>query len=250
MSTLPKFALKKSLVQIDDKEFNLRPFVVGQENLLLMVKDSNEGIEIYDTVIQIVDECWVDRPEGVSVGDKPQHVTDLLFLKTRAISNGPIMEVRYLCNAPVKNEEGEVVPCKNWTDVEINIDEVKKAEKPEPITYFKFDADMQGANVTIGVELKQIALNKSLRTKKGALPEELLSDHVSQIVFGDDVIDASSVPKEELIEWCKSIPSSVRADMSTQFFKNLPKIYLAKEFTCECGQKHKVEFNSLLDFFL
>ena len=112
--SLPKISYPVHTIQIPSTKKNakFRPFLVKEEKLLLMAKESQNNADILKSIKQIVNNCCLDD----NFDDKKITIFDLeyLFIKLRAFSVDNVVKVSY------RDEEDN----QNY-DFEIDLEEVK-----------------------------------------------------------------------------------------------------------------------------
>jgi hypothetical protein len=85
-----------------DKNIRFRPFLVKEEKLLLMAKESEDLKEITSTIKQIITNCCLS--DDVDIETLPITDLEFFFLNLRARSIGEIVDLQYKCNNKVKDE--------------------------------------------------------------------------------------------------------------------------------------------------
>ena len=103
------------------KDFRFRPFLVKEEKLLLMAKESDNASDILLAIKQIVTNCSLD--DNLKIDKLALFDLEYIFLKLRAVSVDNVVKVAY------KDYEDNKV-----YDFDINLDkiEVKFPEKNDP----------------------------------------------------------------------------------------------------------------------
>lgn len=244
--SLPLLPLQISTKEIDGKSYKLRAFNVGQETLLLLVKNSKDPKEIYEALIQLIDECWLDKTHGA---DKlPPYLIDAIFIQLRLMSDSNAAELHFRCNNPVSDSKRVDGTCGEINEVTIDMSKVYVKKEPNYREKFKIG---EGSEAITFVFKPATVLESVSKIKLNQKPEEVLADRIKGIFQGDEVFPIDDIPREELVAWCTQIPTSLKIQITEDFFGALPSIYLEHPFKCpKCGKEHKIEFTSLLDFFI
>jgi len=90
---LPKIqsAVFKTKIPSLDREILMRPFLVKEEKILLMAKQSGEKDQIFLSIKQVIQNCIVD--EDVNISNLPYYDIEYLFIQLRINSVGDFIEI-------------------------------------------------------------------------------------------------------------------------------------------------------------
>ena len=77
-----------------DKKVKYRPFLVKEEKLLLIAMESENDVNIADSVKQVIKNCTFNE---VDVEKLPVFDLEYVFLQIRAKSVGEIVKIKLLC---------------------------------------------------------------------------------------------------------------------------------------------------------
>lgn len=214
------------------KKARFRPFLVKEEKLLLMAKQSGESNDIVNVIEQVIINCDVDNiiePQSLASFD-----IETLFLKLRAKSVGEEIDISY------RDPEDD-----KTYDFKINIDDVNPKEDPEHSNIIKLSE-------TSGIVMRYP--NTKL------LSDVINRDDVADVLFfmikgclqsyydGDLVVHFKDATPEEIDDFVDSLPSGVMKDFE-RFFDTMPKLYHKLEYTNEKGTKRVIELTTIEDFF-
>lgn len=234
MSNLPKidYPIYKIKIPSLKKDLQFRPFLVKEEKLLLMAKESENSSDILSAIKQIINNCAIDSKFDVN----KLSVFDLeyVFLKLRAISVDNVVKVSY------KDKEDEKV-----YDFSINLDEVE-VKFPEKIENSIKITDKSG----IVMKYPSAALydDKDFLSIEKDYMFELVVRCIDTIYYEDQVYKANEYKKEDLNEFLENL--NVRVfDKIQQFLINVPRIEHKIEYVNENGNKREIILSSLNDFF-
>ena len=241
---LPKTShvLKSEFIPGGKLEFT--PFTVGQQSILLGVKDSKKPEEKIVAIKQIVNEC-ISTP-GVSVENLPVFVVENIFLKMRQYSLGEELSFKYICkNEVLKSTSGDEVygPCDTEMDVKIDLASVNlKTYKDHSLTVKITD--------TIGIKFKYPTLQIAEELKEKTDETSLIVKCIDMVFDGEDVTHAKDCTEDQLKEFFDSFTLEQQKKVYSTFVATTPHIYLEHEKTCpSCGKKHTIKFQELLSFF-
>lgn len=232
--SLPKidYPIYKINVPSLKKDFQFRPFLVKEEKLLLMAKESANPSDVLSAIKQIVNNCSIDKKLDIS----KLAIFDLeyIFLKLRAISVDNIIKVSY------KDTEDEKV-----YDFEINLDKVK-IKYPE-----KMDNNIKITDKS-GIIMKYPSASLYDDTDFLNLEKdymfELIVRCIESIYYEDQVYDCKQYKKEELNEFLENL--NIKSFESIQnFLLTVPKMEYKINYENSKGNNREIVLNSLNDFF-
>lgn len=225
----PVFELK---IPSTKQMVNFRPFLVKEEKLMLMAKQSGEQQDIINVIKQVIVNCDVD---GVIDADELSSFDlEILFLKLRAKSVNEEVNISY-----VDPEDDKTYNFK------LNIDDVNVYENPEHTNVVKLSD-------TSGIVMKYPSAK--------LMVEVVSRDDVTDILFfmirgcmdqyfdGDEIVRFKDSKPEEIDTFIESLPTNTLKDFE-KFFDTMPKLYHKIEYTNEMGTKREVELKSIEDFF-
>lgn len=225
----PTFELK---VPSTKQMVKFRPFLVKEEKLMLMAKQSGEQQDIINVIKQVIVNCDIENV--INADDLSSFDLEILFLKLRAKSVNEEVNISYV------DPEDE----KTYT-FKLDIDEVNVYENPEHTNIVKLSE-------TSGIVMKY---------PSAKLMSEVISrDDVTDILFfmirgcmdqyfdGDQIVLFKDSKPEEVDAFIESLPTNTLKEFE-KFFDTMPKLYHKIEYTNEMGTKREVELKSIEDFF-
>jgi T4 bacteriophage base plate protein len=204
--TVPTYELE---LPSTGKKIKYRPFIVKEEKILLMAMESEDENEIKNAVKDILKNCILTR--GVKPEELASFDLEYLFLKIRAASAGEEVSLKVTCQ-----DDNETV-----VDVDINLNEVE-VYKPEGHTNKIMVDD------TIGMVMKYPAMDSfvSVTLMENDLETtdevfEMLIGCIDQIFQDDEVWDAATTPKKELLSFIESFTQQ-QFEKIQKFFDTMP----------------------------
>lgn len=222
---------------LSGKEVTFRPFRVKEEKILLLAMESDDPIEMYLALKNLMDSC-----AGIDSGSLPLVDIEYLFINIRARSVGEIVEP--VVNCPYTNEK---IPLK------VDLTKVKP-----PSTKNILDNKIQISD-NVGVTLRYPTLNTLIRNK--VTDDDMISaENIIKMVAGcieeiytkEESFHCDDVIPEEIVEFVESMSAS-NFEKISQFFESVPslehkiKYYIPKEGG---GKEQKtVTLSGLSDFF-
>lgn len=235
MSLLPKIDYPVYTIEIPSskQKVRFRPFLVKEEKLLLMAKESDNGADILSAVKQIVNNCAIDPK--FDVNKLAVFDLELIFIKLRAFSVDNVIKVSY------KDFEDEKI-----YNFEINLNDVKvifpeNIEKNIKITD-KSGIIMKYPSSTLYDDQEFLNLEKNYLF-------ELIIRCIDSIYYEDQVFDAKNYKKEELSEFVENLDIK-SFEQIQKFLLDSPKIHHKIEYKNSLGNDRTIEYSSLNDFFM
>jgi len=232
--SLPKISYPVHTIQIPSTKKNakFRPFLVKEEKLLLMAKESQNNADILKSIKQIVNNCCLDD----NFDDKKITIFDLeyLFIKLRAFSVDNVVKVSY------RDEEDN----QNY-DFEIDLEEVK-IDFPEKNNNNikisdKFGILMKYPSASLYEDTDFLNLDKDYLF-------ELIVRCIDKIYEGDNVFEAKNYSTKELGDFLENLDSKSFVSIQN-FLMNSPKLLHVLHYKNSLGKEKQITLSSLNDFF-
>lgn len=225
----PVYKIKIPSIQ---KNHSFRPFLVKEEKLLLMAKESGNDTDIFSAIKQIVTNCSIDK--NLDINKLSIFDLEYIFLKIRAFSIDNIVKIAY------KDEEDGTVY--NF-EIDLNDINVKFLEKKSNIIKI---------NDKVGLIMKYPSASlyedqEFLKTEKNHY-FELILKCVDKIYFDEEVYEVKDISRKELEEFIENLKVDVFKQVN-DFLTNTPRIEHIISYTNKNGSKREIYLNSLNDFF-
>jgi hypothetical protein len=252
---LPKisnYPTKKITLPISNKKITIRPFVVKEEKILIMVRENEESTskDYLNAMCQVVESCTT---ENVSAQDLCEADLSYIFLQVRMLAKGETSKVSYRCKA--QTDDGT---CDTPLDINLDLNQVE-AYTPEDFQDLfqvpNHDVYLKLKVPTVGdaAELEELGVTiNNLNAAKWNDIETIIAICVESVIEGDeqDSTVNSDFTREELVEWFEGLPDSVLEDIVLKFLGKLPYLRYPVDITCPaCGTNHKFEIVGLENFF-
>ena len=234
MSNLPKidYPVYKIKIPSFKKDSQFRPFLVKEEKLLLMAKESENSADILSAIKQIINNCSIDSKFDVN----KLAIFDLeyVFLKLRSISVDNIVKVSY------KDNEDEKI-----YDFDIDLNEV------EVIFPEKSDNNIKITNKS-GIIMKYPSADlyddqEFLTLEKDYL-FELIIRCIESIYYEDQVYSSKDYKKEDLNEFLESLDIKTFEKVQ-KFLLSAPKLEHKIKYKNSLEHDREIVLSSLNDFF-
>ena len=216
------------------QEITFRPYVVGEEKVLMMAMESKDTKQMMRALKDILGACIFDN---IDIDSLASFDIEWLFLQLRSKSVGEGIEVKLKCD----DED-----CTGVTDIAIDIDDIKmQDEKP--------DNNIQ-LTPEVGVVLRYPSVKElenysqeNLETLDGAF--KFICDCLDQIYDNDDVFQMADTPRAEIEEFVNNLNSD-QFKLITTWLTKLPAVVHNIEYDCVvCKKQNTVELRGLQSFF-
>lgn len=220
-----------------DKKIRYRPFLVKEEKLLLMAKESEDLNDILKTIKQIISNCCID---DIDVESLPIFDVEMFFIHLRINSVGETSDLMYTCTNVV-NEE----PCNHVVEFALDLKNIKYRFNEAHNTIIALTKD-------IGVCMKypSLTLPQSLLDDKfqdGGY--EIISEYLDYIYDENQTYKKDNISKEELMAFFDDL-SLEQVKAIKEFFITTPSVVLEQDIICgKCSNNHHMVLEGILNFF-
>ena len=232
--TLPKISYPTYTIKVPSTKKNVkfRPFLVKEEKLLLMAKESENNADILQSIKQIVNNCCLDENfdnEKLTIFD-----LEYIFIKLRAFSVDNIVKVSYKDEEDGQNYEFEV---------DLNAVEVEFPEKNENNIKISdtFGILMKYPSASLYEDKDFLNLDKDYLF-------ELIVRCIDKIYEGDNVFEAKNYTMKELGDFLENLDSKTFVSVQN-FLMNSPKLLHVMKYKNSLGNEKEIRLSSLNDFF-
>lgn len=214
-----------------DESIKFRPFLVREEKILLMAKQSEEPKEIVNAIKQIINNCVVE-PQ-IDVDKLSTFDIEYFFLKLRSKSVNNVVTLSY------RDFEDEKV----YT-IDVDLDDVQIKRDLAHTNNIKI-------NESIGLIMKypSTEVYSKLTSNDG---DELALGTIKACI--DSVYDENNVyplkdfSDKEVEEFLQNLDVN-SLDKVLSFFRTMPKLHYEVKYVNSNGNTRTVELNTLSDFF-
>lgn len=242
------------------KKVKIRPFLVKEEKLLIMARES-EGEDTTQEYIsamqQIIDACSHGQLDAETLS---QPDLEYIFIQIRMMSKGNISKFQYRCLEEVDDpdNEGEKKQCGTLLPVKLDLSKIELKKNEDHKSLFKIPNNnihiqMKYPSIALSAELEKQGINQdNIENMKWSQIEYLIISCIDSIIEGDEnqADTYNDFTKEELSEWLETVPSETLEDIVTYFFSSIPHLEHTIEVTCHgCGAQHKIPVRGLENFF-
>lgn len=214
---------------LSKKKIKFRPFIVREQQVLLLAKESEDPDSIHATITDVLNSCTLGT---VDLDDISLCDLSYLFLQMHIASVGPEIALKTVC---------EDVACKN--DIILNFDLSVVGISEPPSNKIQLTPD-------VGMMMRYPTYRDTVELAK------MKDDAIAAIyLIFESAFDSSSVyPKseytlEEFREWFLSMRDE-QIEKVYEFVDKIPDISHDLEYHCpKCKKKHSKRLEGLQTFF-
>lgn len=240
---LPKVATPtyELILPSNKKSIKYRPFLVGEEKILILAMESGDTKEITNAVKNTLKDCILTR--GIKIDSLPSFDIEYLFLNIRAKSVGESVDLIITC--PDDNQ--------TQVDVTVNIDEIGVVIPEGHTSEIKIDD-----NITLKMKypsLQEFIDNNFNFTETSTSKEtinksfEIVASCVDMVYTATESWSGSDVTKKELVEWLQTFDSNQFKGIEN-FFDTMPKLtHTIKVKNPNTGVENDIVLEGLSSFF-
>jgi hypothetical protein len=213
------------------QEIDYRPYLVKEEKVLMIAMESDDGKQITKAIKDVVQACTMDKVDGSKL---TLFDIEYMFTKLRSKSVGETSRVTLPCEN-----------CEATNEVTINIDTLRTGELPNSKIELTSDTGliMKFPNLTEYMEL----VESDMETIDKIFA--LAAASIEEIYSGDEVFDAKSQTKAEMVEFVEGLNAQQFAKIK-EFIDGMPQATIDVNFKCvECSHDNNIELRGLRNFF-
>lgn len=231
LNTTPKYELT---IPSTGQRVKFRPYLVKEEKILLLAKESNDPAQKMSAMIDTILACIEDDIDKskLTIFD-----VEYMFVKIRTKAVGETADVNILCKE-----------CKHPNEVTIKIDTLT-VDIPDIDMDIKIDND-----ITIKMKwptYTSISDNALLLEEKSLtnLSLRLVIACIDKVNMADESVNFDDETYEEQIAFIDSFTED-QMNMINEFLKNIPMLDHEVKFDCEkCETENKLVLKGTDDFF-
>ena len=220
-----------------NRKVKYRPFLVKEEKILLIAMESEDEKEMQNAVKQILKNCILTR--GISVDKLAVFDIEYLFLNIRGKSVGEDIKLNIVCP---DDEVTEV-------EVSVNVEDVKiqKSDKHDPVIQLTDQVAIVMKYPSMEMFVKNNITGEN--QQKVDTIFDMTIDCISQVVEGEDVLEAKSFSKKEMLEFVETFDTQ-QFQKIQDFFETMPKLsHTIKVLNPKTNIESEVTIEGLSSFF-
>lgn len=232
---LPKLNVAKYTTQlpISELEITYRPFLVGEEKVLLIAQQSEDDKKILKAVNDVISKCTFGK---VKADELAMTDFEFLFLQLRIVSKGESSTVGIKCsNADCAKTHDVDIDLTKHTIENIDVD---------PRIYIE-------ENVGVMMRPPSLQLMKHLNNKQSDFDQsmEVVKECIHAIYSEESVTYVKDITSDELNEWLEGMTEDQFKSI-TDYVEKLPTIRFEVEHVCpHCSHKNTSIIEGLNNFF-
>lgn len=233
MATLPKIKhpLFEDIIPSTKQPIFFRPFLVLEEKILLIARESQNAAQILLGVKQVVANCI----QNVDINDLALFDIEYLFLKIRSKSVSNIVEVT------VTDPDDE-----STSTHSINLDDVTVQYPKEEISNV----------IPVGDEIQIVMRRPSISMIEENINAETMNEVfdslfrscIVSIINGDEVISPNDVSREALDDFINELDFKTYVKVK-HFLENNPTLFYEIKYANKAGEEKSIILSELSDFF-
>ena len=220
---------------VTEKEINYRPFLVGEQKILLMHQEGDDPTTLSKDTLRLMQACICD--DDVFVNTLPMADVEYLFLQVRIKSAGETVDVQIECDE-----------CKEFNDVRIDLNS-HVLHKPEIIP----DNNLKLTD-EISIDLRYPSIDEltdiDAKREDYDMMFDIINLTVDKVINGDEVHTRDDFSKEELDKFIEGMSIDM-LDSINNFIKAQPSLSITNEFECKkCGAFNVNTMSGIDSFFV
>jgi len=214
------------------KLLNFRPYLVKEEKILLMAKESGETIDILRAIKQIVGNCCIDSK--FNINDITTTDLSYLFLQIRAFS------VDNKVNQTYKDKEDEKEY--NFT---IDLTKIEVKQDKEVDNNIKINKDI---TIVMKYPTTNMYDNDSIDVND-TMNYDIITKCIDKIYNNNEIFDTKTHSRQEMVEFVENL--TIKAlESIMEFLNNAPRLEYIIEYKNSKGNDRNIVLNTLNDFFI
>jgi hypothetical protein len=211
------------------KSVKFRPFTVKEEKLLLLASESDDAKFINDTILQVLNNCFVDN---IDIAELATFDVEYLFIQLRAKSVNNIITLKF------KDDNEKVI------SQEIDLEDVKVYFDPNHTNKIQLNDE-----VSMVMKYPSFGMIEKMSSENNKGLTEVISACIDKVYTADEVMDLKDYTKAEIATFIESFTSKNMREIEA-FFNSLPKLkmdILYKDEETDTMKKREV--SGLQSFF-
>jgi hypothetical protein len=215
------------------KEVTFRPFLVGEEKILLMAQESGDDRDIIRAIKQILTNVIVSEsfsPRALTTFD-----LEYMFLKLRAKSVSNIMEMSYIDNEDQKKYDFQI----NLDDIEVTYPEGNWSNK------IKASDDI---GITLRYPTVELLASLDASETETEMVDQMVRGCIASIYDAENVYLADEQDPADLAAFIDKLDPKTYKEIRS-FFDGMPQVIHTINYKNSLGNDRKIELRTLKDFF-
>jgi hypothetical protein len=236
---VPEYTLK---IPSTGQPIKVRPFLVGEERLLLMALESGDTKDIINTTKQIIGRCIIDEDVKVDLDKLPFYDVDYLFIALRAKSVSETVDIKWVCKAITDDIE-----CGATFPAQIDIANVEIEKNPS----LKDLVDLPN-NMKIKLKVPSYTAMKSILDDDNILEKKihLIVACIDYIQNKDTIVTLKDVTLLDYRLFVEGLTQEHFRKLEA-WADDLPSFVVSQQCQCpKCGFNHTLRYEEFESFFV
>lgn len=234
MSSLPKIDQPIYNIKVPslNKNIKFRPFLVKEEKLLLMARESGNEGDILSAIKQIVNNCCMDvkfNVDKIALFD-----LEYIFLKLRSFSVNNIIKTSY------KDYEDDKI-----YDFEIDLNSIE-VKFPEKVSNDIKISEKSG--ILMNYPSATLYEDKEFLSLTDNYMFELILRCIDKVYDGDEIFETSKISRKELNDFVENLNLKIFENIQ-KFLLSVPKLEYVIKYKNSFDNDREIVLSSLNDFF-
>jgi len=210
-----------------------RPFLVKEEKLLLMAKESSSEIEVIHAVQQLIESC-VEEMENII--NLPMFDIEYMYLQLRAKSIGETVTPKFTCPKTSETIQTKI----NLLDIEVikTKNHTKKIKISDDLILH-----MKYPNISIMENI-----NRQNKKEEQVPLYNLIVNTIDTIETKEETIDSDIISADEMENFVGNLTKE-QYEKIIKFFQTSPKLEYEIKYKTKDGKNRKFKLQGLLSFF-
>lgn len=235
---LPKidYPIHEIFLKSLNRKVKFRPFLVKEEKILLIAKESKEIDDVKNSIKQIIQNCCL---EDIDIDALPLFDIEMFFVHLRAKSIGDSAKLMFTCKNTVEDQE-----CGTETEYTIDLSRVEYIV-PEGHTNIIKLTDKVGIvlkypTITIAAEEFDDMYESTVSVFK---------NNVDYIYDEDSIYKRKDIEDDELEEFLENLTMQ-QIEAIRKFFITTPRVAIKDRIICsKCKYDHELVVENIYSFF-
>jgi|LWDU01.1.fsa_nt_gi hypothetical protein len=231
---VPKYTLTIPSTQV---EVEFRPYLVGEEKILLIASESNDENVMMKAIGNIISRCIT---ENINPNKLKTFDIEYIFTQLKAKSSGESSEL--------------IINCKKCETHNTLIVDVENQVEVADLNRDSFKIEI---NDSVGIMMKYLSMEDSFTYNDNDNDDLSDTDKVfnklikciDYVYEGDTIHDLSEESDDSMMTFIESL-NSLQFKLLTDFIEKMPQVVLKTEFKCkECDELNEVKLTGIENFF-
>jgi hypothetical protein len=223
------------IIPSNNKSIKYRPFLVKEEKLLLMAKETDSILDNIDTIKQIIENCIITN---INVNTLSTFDIEYIFIQLRSKSVGNIIILNYEHDCPINKDQKEI-------KFNIDLDKVT-VENNNTNNTIKIND-----NISIVMKYPTFNTLENIDVNNNIISDiNILANSIDYITDGNTKHDSADYTHDDIIDFLEALTSKQLKSIY-DFFDNIPTTEYNTNIKCQnCDFNKDIKITGITDFFV